>query len=333
MKNLSTPKEEQTLDLTLRPKSWQEYVGQEKIKKNLRIIIDAAKKRSEPPDHLLFYGCAGMGKTTLAYVIANEMQANIKTTSGPALEKTGDLAAILTSLNEGDILFVDECHRLNRLIEEYLYSAMEDFKLNIVVGKGPMARTMTLDLPHFTLIGATTRMALLSSPIRNRFGGIFQLNFYELEDIKKIIQRSSKILGIKTDPVAVEVIAGCSRFTPRVANRLLKRARDFAQVEGEDIIDGKTAKKALNFLEIDRLGLEPGDRKILETIIKKFSGGPVGIQTLAAATSEERDSIMEIYEPYLMQMGFIERTPRGRMATKTAYRHLGLEYKKNQELL
>jgi len=331
---MSSPQNEDPgLDLTLRPKAWADYVGQEKIKENIKIIIDAAKSRKEAPDHLLFYGAAGLGKTSLAYLIAQEMQVNIKVTTGPAIEKAGDLAAILTNLSEGDILFIDECHRLNKLIEEYLYPAMEDFKLNIIVGKGPMARTMELSLPRFTLIGATTRLALLSSPLRNRFGAIFQLNFYQTEDIEKIIQRSSRILGIKTEPAAVKIIAQRARFTPRVANRLLKRVRDFAQVQGKGVITPDIAEKALEFLEIDYQGLETGDRKILDILIKKFSGGPVGLQALAATASEEKDTILDIYEPYLMQIGFIERTSRGRIATKFAYHHLGIKYKGNQNLL
>ena len=329
----SAAKENQNLDLTLRPKAWSEYVGQEKIKKNIKIIIDAAKKRGEAPDHLLFYGSTGLGKTTLAHLIAKEMGSNIRATSGPAIERVGDLAAILTGLDESDVLFIDEFHRLNKLIEEYLYPAMEDFKLNIVIGKGPMARTMELPLPHFTLIGATTRLALLSSPLRNRFGATFQLNFYTLEDIEKIVQRSSRILGVGIEPEAIKIIARRSRFTPRVANRLLKRVRDFAQVEGEGVVTKNIAQKALGFLEIDEIGLEPGDRKILEAIIQKFEGGPVGLQALAAATSEEQDSILDIYEPYLMQLGFLERTPKGRLATKFAYQHLGLKHKGNQRLL
>jgi Holliday junction DNA helicase RuvB len=339
MKDLSSPKEplpipeEQNLDLTLRPKDWQDYVGQEKIKKSLRIMIDAAKKRREATDHLMFYGSAGLGKTTLAHIIAKEMGANIKTVTGPAIEKAGDLAAILTNLSEGDILFLDEIHRINKLIEEYLYPAMEDFKLNLVIGKGPMARTMTLNLPRFTLIGATTRLALLSSPLRNRFGAIFQLNFYETEDIKKIIYRSSKLLNIEVESDAADLIAKCSRCTPRVANRLLKRTRDFAQVEGKNKITLEIAKKALGFLEIDDMGLEPGDRRILNAIINKFQGGPVGLQALAAATSEEQESILDIYEPYLLQLGFLERTPRGRKASKEAYQHLKIKYKKDQALL
>ncbi|MBI2626075.1 MAG: Holliday junction branch migration DNA helicase RuvB [Candidatus Nealsonbacteria bacterium] len=330
---MSTPQEDQSIDQTLRPKTWQEYVGQEKLKRTLRVIIDAAKKRREPSEHLLFYGNSGLGKTTLSHIIADEMGSNIKMTSGPAIERAGDLAAILTNLSEGDILFIDECHRLNKLIEEYLYPAMEDYKLNIVVGKGPMANTMELSLPRFTLIGATTRAALISAPLRNRFGATFQLSFYELADIEKIIQRSAKILGVEIEPEATQIIAQRSRFTPRVANRLLKRVRDFAQIENQGLITQNLAKKSLDSLEVDELGLEFEDRRILETLIAKFDGGPVGLQTLAAATSEEQDALLDIYEPYLMRLGFIDRTPKGRMATKLAYQHLGLKHKGNQNLL
>jgi len=348
MENLSSPhpkiekiqptspaltEEDKTLDLTLRPKTWEDYVGQEKIKRNLQIIIEAAKKRAEPIEHLLFYGGSGLGKTTISYIIARELGTNIRVVSGPAIEKVGDLAAILTNLNEGDVLFIDECHRMPKLIEEFLYPAMEDFKLNLILGRGPMARTMELKLPRFTLIGATTRLALLSAPLRNRFGATFQLNFYKKEDIEKIIGRSSKLLNINIEFKATELLAQCSRFTPRVANRLLKRMRDFAQVEGKETITEKIAKKALEFLEIDEIGLESGDRKILEAIIKKFEGGPVGLQALSATTSEEQDSILDVYEPYLMQLGFIERTPRGRIATKTAYQHLGIRYRDSQRLI
>jgi Holliday junction DNA helicase RuvB len=313
--------EDQVLDLTLRPKNWDEFVGQDKVKKNLKIILEAAKKREEVPEHLLFYGNSGLGKTTLSILIAQEMGKNIRVVSGPAIEKAGDLVAILTNLSEGEILFIDECHRLNKICEEYLYSAMEDFKLNLILGKGPMARTMELEVPRFTLIGATTRLALLSSPLRSRFGATFQLNFYEISDIEKIVSRSSKILGIKIEPEAINIIAQRSRFTPRVANRLLKRVRDFAQVEGKGIVTKEITKKSLDFLEIDEFGLEAGDRRILEVIIKKFSGGPVGLQAIGAAASEEEDTIMDIYEPYLMQLGFIERTSKGRIATSLAYKH------------
>ena len=337
MKNLSSPlnqkQGDKKLDSTLRPKNWDEYVGQEKIKKNLKIIIEAARKRKETPDHLLFYGNAGLGKTTLSHLIAREMDANIRVVSGPAIEKAGDLASILTNLAEGDIFFVDECHRLNRIVEEYLYSAMEDFKLNIIIGRGPMAQTMELDIPKFTFIGATTRIALLSSPLRSRFGATFQLNFYEQKDIEKIIQQSAKILKTNIETEAVQSIAECSRYTPRVANRLLKRVRDFAQVEGMETITKNMAEKSLRFLEIDAKGLESGDRKILETIIKKFEGGPAGLQALGATASEEKDTILDVYEPYLMSIGFIERTPRGRIATKLAYQHLGIPYKGPRKLI
>jgi Holliday junction DNA helicase RuvB len=327
MKNLSRPtcpienQEDQVLDSTLRPKTWDDFIGQEKIKKNLKIMVEAAKKRGEAPEHLLFYGGSGLGKTTLSYLIANEIGKNLRVVSGPAIEKAGDLAAILTNLSESEILFVDECHRINKICEEYLYSAMEDFKLSLILGKGPMARTIELKLPHFTLIGATTRLALLSPPLRSRFGAIFQLNFYEISDIEKIITRSSKILRLEIETAAIKTIAQRSRFVPRVANRLLKRVRDFSQVEGERIITDESAKKALEFLEIDEFGLETGDRRILETIIKKFNGGPVGLQTIAAATYEEEDTILGIYEPYLIQLGFLERTSKGRMATALAYKH------------
>ncbi|PJE69497.1 MAG: Holliday junction branch migration DNA helicase RuvB [Candidatus Staskawiczbacteria bacterium CG10_big_fil_rev_8_21_14_0_10_38_10] len=325
--------EDEILDSTLRPTLWEEYVGQDNIKKNIKIMITAAKKRRQTPDHILLYGNTGLGKTTLAHLIAKEMESGLKITSGPAIEKAGDLAAILSNLTENEVLFIDECHRMNKIIEEYLYSAMEEFKLNIVLGRGPLARTMELELPHFTLIGATTRIALISSPLRNRFGATFQLNFYNLSDIEKIIQRSAKILGVKVDQEATNIIAERSRFTPRVANRLLKRVRDFSQVEGDGLVTRETAKKALDFLEIDNMGLEPADRRILETIIKKFNGGPVGIQTLAAAAQEEEDAVLDIYEPYLMQLGFIERSPRGRMATKLAYQHLKINISSSQKSL
>src|SRR3989338_54430 len=296
-------KEEETLEASLRPRRWDEYIGQEKIKNNLRVIIDAAKKRQEPLEHLLVYGNSGLGKTTLAYVLANEMDQGIQTCSGPALSQPGDLASLLTNLQDGEILFIDECHRLSRQVAEMLYSAMEDFKLHLVVGKGPMARTMDLDLPRFTIIGATTRIALLPSPLRNRFGSIFQLNFYEQADMEKIVQRSATILRMEIDPGSVRAIAARSRFTPRVANHLVRRVRDFAQVAGSSRIEETTCQKTFGALELDELGLEPEDRKILSAIIIKFSGGPVGIQTLAASVSEEQDTILDIYEPYLLQLG------------------------------
>ncbi len=352
-------KEDELLDSALRPGSWSEYVGQDKIKENIRIIITAAKQRSQSPDHLLFYGNSGLGKTTLAYLVANEMGKTIRSTSGPALERAGDLAAILTNLSEGDVLFLDEIHRINKTIEEYLYPAMEDYKLNLVLGKGPMARTMELKLPKFTLIGATTKPGLLSAPLRNRFGASFQLNFYTNKDIEKIIERSGKLLKINMEPEAVETIAKRSRFTPRVANRLLKRVRDFAQVQGlsltnfeneeqrtkfyneansklvrdEVIITKEIAESALDSLEVDILGLEPSDRSILSSLIEKFNGGPVGLQSLAAASMEEEDTILDIYEPYLMQCGLIERTPKGRVATNLAYEHLGIKNKNQSKLV
>jgi len=345
MKDLSSPinhisavssqsnPEDENLDLTLRPKTWDSYIGQNKVKSNIKIIIEAAKQRNEPIEHLLFYGGSGLGKTTISYIIAHDLDANIRVIAGPTIEKVGDLAAILTNLNQGDVLFIDECHRINKLIEEFLYPAMEDFKLNLILGKGPMARTMELKLPRFTLIGATTRLALLSSPLRNRFGATFQLDYYQMEDMEKIIQRSSDLLRIQINPAALKIIAQCSRSTPRVANRLLKRIRDYAQVKGQGIITEDIAQKALRFLDIDKLGLESGDRNVLNTLINKFQGGPVGLQTLAAASSEEQDAILDVYEPYLMQLGFIERTPQGRIATKSAFQHLGIEYKEPPKLI
>ena len=337
MEDLSTPKasteEDKNLDLTLRPKTWDRYIGQEKVKKNLKVIIEAAKQRKEPVEHLLFYGGSGLGKTTISHIIANDLDSNIRVIAGPTVEKVGDLAAILTNLNEGDVLFIDECHRVNKLIEEFLYPAMEDFKLNLILGKGPMARTMELKLPRFTLIGATTRLALLSAPLRNRFGATFQLDYYKEEDMEEIIKRSGELLNIRTEPDALKIIAKCSRSTPRVANRLIKRLRDYAQVEGQGVITKEIANEGLRFLDIDRLGLESGDRKILMTLIDKFDGGPVGIQALAAASFEEQDAILDVYEPYLMQLGFIERTPKGRVATQSAYNHLNIPYTKSPQLI
>ena len=317
--------EDRTLDQALRPHSWDEYIGQEKIKTSLKILLEAAKKRSEPIDHLLLYGPAGLGKTTLAYIMAREMNANIRITSGPAIEKVGDLASILTNLNNGDVLFIDEAHRLNKTVEEILYPAMESRMLHIIIGKGPSARTLQLDLPPFSLIAATTRVGLLSNPLRSRFGAIFRLDFYNLEDIENILKRSAKLMNLSAEPEALKQIAVSSRYTPRVANRLLKRVRDYAEVEGEGIVNQDITKKALALLEIDHLGLESTDRRLIEAIIKKFNGGPVGLQALAAATSEELDTIEDIYEPYLLQIGFLQRTARGRVATKLAYEHLGLK--------
>jgi Holliday junction DNA helicase RuvB len=313
------------LDATLRPRTLQDYVGQEKIKENLRIFMAAAQKRREPLEHVLLYGSPGLGKTTLAHIIARELGANIRVTSGPALAKAGDLAAILTNLEVGDVLFVDEVHRLNKVIEEVLYPAMEDYALDIVLGKGPSARTLRLDLPKFTIIGATTKVSLLSAPLRDRFGVTYRLNFYELGDIERIVERSAKILKVPVDAAAVQAIAERSRRTPRIANRLLKRVRDFAEVKGDGRVTAAVAADAWRMLDVDAYGLDDVDRRILKTIIEKFRGGPVGLNAVAAATSEEMATIEDIYEPFLMQIGFLMRTPRGRVATEHAYRHLGLE--------
>ncbi len=319
------------LDLTLRPQTFTDYVGQEKVKKNLNILIQAAQKRKESIEHVLLYGPAGLGKTTLANIIAKEMGVNIKTTSGPAIERVGDFGSILTNLSDGDILFIDEIHRLNKSIEEILYPAMEDYKLDIIIGKGPSARTIQLDLPHFTLIGATTKLGALSNPLRNRFGAIHRLEFYSNDEIKRIIERSSRILGVNINSNGLQKIASCARYTPRVANRLIKRVRDYSQIKEFSIITGEVAKKALEMIDVDPIGLEPADKHILKTIIEKFRGGPVGLGTLAAATSEEISTIEEVYEPYLMQLGFIARTPRGRVATEDAYNHLGIKYETKEK--
>lgn len=329
--NSKSQSDDINLDVTLRPQTFNEYVGQEKIKKNLRIFIDAAKKRKEPIEHVLLYGPAGLGKTTLAYIIAKELGANIRVTSGPAIERVGDLGSILTNLQDGDILFIDEIHRLNKLIEEVLYPAMEDHKLDIIIGKGPSARTLQLDLPKFTLIGATTRLGSISNPLRNRFGAIHRLNFYDEEEIGKIVNRSSRILDVKINSDGISEIARCSRQTPRVANRILKRVRDFAQIKNHDIINQNIALEALEMLDIDSMGLEPTDRHVLEVIIKKFKGGPVGIQTIATATSEEIQTIEDVFEPYLIQIGFLARTPRGRVVTENAFKHLGHKLPSNYQ--
>jgi Holliday junction DNA helicase RuvB len=312
------------LDTTLRPSEWADYIGQTNIKKNLQILLTAARERHHPPEHILFYGPPGLGKTTLAHLIAKEMATQIKVTSGPAIEKVGDLASILTNLSSGDILFIDEIHRLNKTIEEVLYPAMESGSLDIIIGKGPSARTIQLELPPFTLIGATTRIAMISSPLRSRFsGGVFKLEFYTQAEIEQIISRSAKILGIDLEPTACAEIAKRSRFTPRTANYFLKRCRDFAQVNKSNL-NQETVNEALKLLGIDSVGLSPADRDILHAIINKFAGGPVGLNTLAAALSEEQATIEEFNEPYLIQLGFLDRTPRGRTVTAHGYEHLGL---------
>ena len=312
-------------ELSIRPRNFEEFVGQEKIKENLKIFIQAAKQRQEALDHVLFCGPPGLGKTTLANIIALELGADIKITSGPVLERPGDLAAILTNLGEKDILFIDEIHRLPRMSEEILYPAMEDYQLDIIIGQGPSARSLKLNLPRFTLIGATTRTGLLTSPLRDRFGIINRLDFYKPKDLEKILLRSAKILNSEIKEDAAAEIAGRSRGTPRIANRLLKRIRDFAQVKGTGLIDLQITKEALHAMDVDIMGFDEMDRKLLLTIIEKYSGGPVGLETLAASIREEKDTIEDVYEPFLLQEGFVERTPRGRMATKRAYEHFGMK--------
>ena len=311
---------------SLRPQRLEEYIGQEKLKETLKIYIDAAKERKEALDHVLLYGPPGLGKTTLAGIIANEMGTNMKITSGPAIEKPGELAAILNNLKENDILFIDEIHRLNRQVEEVLYPAMEDFAIDIVIGKGPTARSIRLDLPKFTLVGATTRAGLLTAPLRDRFGIIHRMDFYTVEELKTIVDRSAKKLNVDIEEDAAYEMARRSRGTPRLANRFLKRVRDFAQVKGNGAITARIAETALNMLEVDKLGLDNGDRKILTLIIEKFGGGPVGLDTLAAALSEDAGTLEDVYEPYLLQNGFIARTPKGRVVTDLAYSHLGIRH-------
>ncbi|MFH1161682.1 MAG: Holliday junction branch migration DNA helicase RuvB [Candidatus Jorgensenbacteria bacterium] len=319
--------EEVMLELTLRPTQWDDYVGQDKVKENLRLIIDAARGRGESCDHLLFYGQAGLGKTTLAYLIGKELGATVHSTSGPALERAGDIAALLSNLEPHDILFVDEAHRLNKLVEEILYPAMESRRLHLIVGKGPSARTFSLDLPPFTIIAATTRANLLSAPLRSRFGAIFRLDYYRTEDIEKILARSARILGVTLTQEAFALLAGAARFTPRVANRLLKRTRDYAQVHNHQKIDLEAVEKTLALLDVDPVGLEHADHELIRTIIEKFNGGPVGVRALGASLNEEPGTIEDIYEPFLMQLGFLERTPGGRVATALAYKHLRLPLK------
>lgn len=316
--------EDAFIDQTLRPSQLSDYIGQETVKNNLRIIMQAAKKRGEALEHLLFYGPPGLGKTTLAFISAKEMGANIKTASGPSIERAGELASLLTNLNEGDVLFIDEIHRLNKVVEEILYPAMEDYVLDIIIGKGPGARSLRMELPKFTLIGATTRIGLISAPLRDRFGGTYRLDYYSPDELHSIVKRSAKILNAKINDEAGYFLSERSRFTPRVANRILKRARDFAQVHGHDTITKKVAEEALLLLEIDKLGLDKNDRRILEAIIHKFSGGPVGLSTLAAATGEEEDTITDVHEPFLIRLGMIAKTPKGRKVTLAAYKHLDI---------
>ncbi|MEX2008261.1 MAG: Holliday junction branch migration DNA helicase RuvB [Candidatus Spechtbacterales bacterium] len=321
-----TPQPDDTLlDAQLRPSVWDDYIGQEKAKRKLRVFIEAARNRNDALDHVLLYGPPGLGKTTLAHLIARELGVNIRITSGPAIEKVGDIASLLTNLSPHDVLFIDEMHRLNKTIEEVLYPAMEQGKLDIILGKGPSARTLQLELPPFTLVGATTRVGMISSPLRARFGITIRLDFYEHEDIATIVGRSAGILHMNSEPEAITLIARCSRATPRVANRLLKRVRDYAEVHNQGALTPAVAKAALDMLEVDELGLEPTDRTLLEMMASKFGGGPVGLQTLAAGTFEEPETIEEVYEPYLMRLGFLARTSRGRVVTPAGYRHLGLE--------
>jgi Holliday junction DNA helicase RuvB len=322
---------EEILENTLRPKDFKNYIGQERLKKNLILAIGAAKKRGEPVDHILLYGPPGLGKTTMASVIAHEMGAQVRITSGPAISRAADLASLLTSLQDGDILFIDEIHRLSTSIEEVLYSAMEDFKLDIMLGKGPTAKSLRLDLPKFTIIGATTKVGNLAAPLRDRFGIMHRLEFYTPEEIEKIIHRSADILGSKVDAEAAKKIAARSRLTPRIANRLLKRTRDYADMNGDGIVDTITAEKALELLEIDHVGLDPADRRLIQAIIENHNGGPVGIDTLAAITGDERATIEDFFEPYLLQIGFLERTPRGRKVTPKAYQHLGKKQTPNNQ--
>ncbi len=320
-------KPDDRVDNALRPQRLGDIIGQDQVKENLSILIAAARKRSEALDHVLFYGPPGLGKTTFAHVLANEMGVNIKVTSGPAIERAGDLAAILTNLRAGDVLFLDEIHRLGRAVEEVLYPAMEDFALDIVIGKGPSARSIRLKLPRFTVVGATTRLALVTAPLRARFGAVYRLDYYDLKAMQAIVTRAADMLKVPADLGGVEEIAHRARGTPRVALRLLRRVRDYAQVRADGTVNQKVAKEALDLLQVDPLGLDDVDRRVLKTIIEKYNGGPVGLNTIAASISEEQDTIMDVVEPYLLQLGFLDRTPQGRIATKSAYEHLGMDYK------
>jgi Holliday junction DNA helicase RuvB len=325
------PQSDDRLDQALRPKMLSDLIGQERVKENLSILIAAARQRNEPLDHVLFYGPPGLGKTTLAHVLANEMSVNIKITAGPAIERPGDLAAILTNLRAGDVLFIDEVHRLGRAIEEVLYPAMEDFALDIIIGKGPSARSIRLKLPHFTIIGATTRLALVTAPLRARFGAVYRLNFYDLKAMQAIVSRAAGVLGVKIDPEGIDEIARRGRGTPRVALRLLRRVRDYAEVRADGVITRPVAQEALDLLDVDVLGLDDIDRRVLHTILEKYGGGPVGLSTIAASISEEPDTIMDVVEPYLLQLGFLDRTPQGRVATRRAYEHLGVPIPKEDQ--
>ena len=325
------PQPDDRLDQSLRPKTLADLIGQDRVKENLSILIAAALQRNEPLDHVLFYGPPGLGKTTLAYVLANEMGVNIKITAGPAIERPGDLAAILTNLRAGDILFIDEVHRLGRAIEEVLYPAMEDFALDIIIGKGPSARSIRLKLPRFTVIGATTRLALVTAPLRARFGAVYRLNFYDFPAMQAIVSRAAGVLGVEAEPEGVEEIAHRARGTPRVALRLLRRVRDFAEVRADGVITRSVSQEALDLLEVDALGLDDIDRRVLHTVIEKYNGGPVGLSTIAASISEEPDTIMDVVEPYLLQLGFLDRTNQGRVATRRAYEHLGLPYSRDEQ--
>ena len=324
-----TPQMDDHVDTALRPSTLASLIGQEQVKQNLEILIAAARRRNEPLDHVLFYGPPGLGKTTLAHVLANEMGVNIKITAGPAIERTGDLAAILTNLRAGDILFIDEIHRLGKAIEEVLYPAMEDYALDIVIGKGPAARSIRLKLPHFTVIGATTRLALISSPLRARFGAVYRLDYYDSNSLKEIVRRAARLLNVPTEESGIDEIACRARGTPRVALRLLRRVRDYSQVKGDGVITRAHAVDALKLLAVDPRGLDDVDRRVLVTIIEKFNGGPVGLATIAAAISEEPDTIMDVVEPYLLQLGFLDRTPQGRVVTQQGYDHLGIAYSRN----